>query len=281
MQNEVPGCKAFRLHIDKLKAVSSLFLLLFLLVCKGPAHGTGWGQNATLTPGWERLGTAVKSALFAPETWAPAAGALVLQIDRADRRVQAWAARHTPIFGSQDRADQMSDNLKNASGALWVVSALAAPSTDEEGEWLGNKTKGLGVQFGAGILLRSTVGVLKETTKRERPNNLGETSFPSAHASNVSLYSTLTSRNVDTFGWSDDAVAVSRFGLGTVAAATAWARVEANQHYPSDVLAGIALGHFVGAFFTEAFLGIDNPSQARVMFEPLRDGYQMVVSLGL
>jgi len=246
-----------------------------------PAHCVGWGQNATLMPGWERLGAAAKNALFAPETWAPAAGALALQIDHADRRVQGWAARHTPIFGSQDRADQMSDNLKNASGALWVVSALAAPSADEEGEWLGNKTKGLSVQFGAGILLRSTVGVLKKTTKRERPNNLGETSFPSAHASNVSLYATLTSKNVDTLGWTGNAVVVSRFGLGTITAATAWARVEANQHYPSDVLSGIALGHFFGTFFTVAFLGINDPSQAQVMFEPLRDGYQMLVRFEL
>ncbi|MEJ2698889.1 MAG: phosphatase PAP2 family protein [Desulfuromonadales bacterium] len=52
---------------------------------------------------------------------------------------------------------------------------------------------------------------------------------------------------------------VSRVGLGTLTAATAWARVEAKKHYPSDVLAGIAIGHFFGAFISDAFLGPKSP----------------------
>lgn len=42
--------------------------------------------------------------------------------------------------------------------------------------------------------------------------------------------------------------------VGTLAVGTAWARVEADVHYPSDVLTGLALGHFIAAFFNEAFL---------------------------
>lgn len=34
-------------------------------------------------------------------------------------------------------------------------------------------------------------------------------------------------------------------GFGMITAGTAWARVEGGVHYPSDVLAGMALGHFV------------------------------------
>jgi membrane-associated phospholipid phosphatase len=36
----------------------------------------------------------------------------------------------------------------------------------------------------------------------------------------------------------------------------AWARVEARKHYPSDVLAGAALGHFLTAFIHDAFLNL-------------------------
>jgi membrane-associated phospholipid phosphatase len=238
-----------------------------------------------LVPGWERIGQAAKNAALATETWAPAAGALALQIGHADRNVQTWAAKHTPVFGSQRNADQVSDNLKHASGALWLVSGLATPSGDDGGDdgegWFAHKALGLGIQAAAGGLLRSTVGILKDTTARTRPNGLGQTSFPSDHASNASYYATAASKNIGHLGWSENTLSITRFGLGTMTAATAWARVEANQHYPSDVLAGIALGHFFGAFFTDAFLGIDDPDQVAVLFEPSREGFAMTVRFGL
>lgn len=258
-----------------------LCLLVLLSGCGTMANGRGWGQDATLAPGWERIGTAAKNAALAPETWAPAAGALAFQIGHADENLQKWANKQTPVFGSERDAEQMSDNLMHAAGALWVISGLATPGGDEAGEWLLNKAQGLGVQTGTGILFRSTVGVLKDATDRTRPNGKDQASLPSGHASNTSLYSTMAAKNAANMGWSDTALTITRFGLGTLTAATAWARLEANQHYPSDVLAGIALGHFFGAFFTDAFLGIDDPNKVLVLFEPSRQhGYVMTVRVG-
>lgn len=266
---------------DRMIAPAQLCLLCLLSGCGTMDNGRGWGQDVSLAPGWEKIGRAAKNAALATETWVPAAGALALQIGHADENVQAWAAEHTPVFGSQRDADQMSDNLKRASSALWLASGLATPSGNEEGEWFLNKARGLGVQTGAGMLLRSTVGMLKDTTGRMRPNGQGKSSFPSDHASKTALYTTMATKNVETLGWTDNAVSITRFGLGALTAATAWARIEANQHYPSDVLAGIALGHFFGAFFTDAFLGIDDPDRVLVLFEPSRDGYVMIVRFGL
>jgi hypothetical protein len=266
---------------SRLSEAVMLCLLGLLCGCGTMANGRGWGQDATLAPGWDRIGTAAKNAALAPETWAPAAGALAFQIGHADKNLQEWAHKQTPVFGSERNAEQMSDNLMHASAALWVMSGLATPGGDEAGEWLLNKASGLGIQTGAGILLRSTVGVIKSTTDRTRPNGKDTASFPSAHASNTSLYSTMAAKNAENMGWSDTALTITRYGLGTLTAATAWARLEANQHYPSDVLAGIALGHFFGAFFTDAFLGIDNPNKVLVLFEPSRDGYIMKVQVGL
>ena len=278
------ACRAGRI-------AAALCLIPLLSGCGTLPNGRSWGQDASLAPGWERIGRAAKDAALATETWAPAAGALALQIGNADRRVQEWAAEHTPVFGSQQNADRMSDNLVRISGALWLASGLATPSGgdgsgehaggDEADEWLPNKARGLGVQTGAGVVVRSTVGMLKDATKRTRPNGLGQSSFPSNHASQSAVFTTMASENVGTFGWSDNAVSASRFGLGTLTAATAWARVEADQHYPSDVLAGIALGHFFGAFITGAFLGVDDPNRLMVMFEPTRNGHMMIVRFGL
>jgi len=59
-------------------------------------------------------------------------------------------------------------------------------------------------------------------------------------------------------------------GAGAIAAGTAWARVEAGAHCPSDVLAGVALGNFMGAFFTQAFLGLEPGERLASSAEPTR-----------
>lgn len=252
---------------------------LCLAGCGTLPNGRGWGQDATLAPGWDRAGRAAWNALSSAETWAPAVGALAFQIGHADENVAAWAAKNTPVYGSRRNADQMSDNLLHASEALWIVSGLSAPSGDGSAEWVLNKAGGFGAQAVSGILLRQTVGYLKSATDRTRPNGAGD-SFPSAHASGTSHYATLTARNIESLGWSDNAVTLTRVGLGTLTAATAWARIEANQHYPSDVLAGMALGHFFGVFFTDAFVGLDNPRNLLVLFEPSKDGVITTLRFG-
>ncbi len=258
------------------RIVAALPIVLALCGCGTMPSGRRWGEDVTLAPGWEQVGRAAWNAAAAPETWLPIAGALVLQAGHADENVAAWAARRTPVYGSQRNADRMSDNLKHASEALWIVSALATPSGDEFGEWSLNKVRGFGVQIGSGILLRPTVGSLKSATDRTRPNGGGE-SFPSAHAAATAHYATMTVMNVEALELSPATSTVTQVGLAALTVATAWARVEANQHYPSDVLAGMALGHFFGAFFTDAFMGGDDPQAVHILLEPSREGAAAIV----
>jgi membrane-associated phospholipid phosphatase len=239
--------------------------------CGTMSNGRGWGQDATLAPGWDRVGQAAWNAARSPATWGPAAGALAFQIGHTDRNTVRWAARENPVFGSRENASRMSDNLMDSSGVIWVASMAAAPSGDAATEWSIAKAGGIGVQTAGGILTRSTVGFLKQNVDRSRPGG-GNGSFPSAHASGPALYATFAAVNIETLNWSRGAVTASNIGLGALTAATAWARVEANFHYPSDVLGGIAIGHFFGVFFTDAFMGLDNPGNALVLFEPSREG---------
>ena len=227
--------------------------------------------------GLERIGRAARNAALAPETWMPVAAALALQIGDADRKLQSYAARQTPLFGSQRNADAMSDELKLAANALWVTSALAPAPGDEDGKWLGNKARLLALQVGANMMTSVSVGYLKDETKRMRPNEQGATSFPSDHASRVALHTTMSMRNVEARGWSERAVSNSQLGLYALSAATAWARIEANQHYPSDVLAGVALGHFFGAFFTDSLLNHRSAERVQVLFAPARDRTLLLV----
>jgi membrane-associated phospholipid phosphatase len=61
--------------------------------------------------------------------------------------------------------------------------------------------------------------------------------------------------NIDTLTLQEPVQTGLRRGLTGLAAGTAWARVEGGVHFPSDVLAGAALGNFMGRLFQHAFLG--------------------------
>ena len=255
---------------------TKVFLLLFIAGvnagCGTLANGRGWGQDATLTPGWERIEQAAWNAAAAPETWAPAAGALAFRTGHADQNTSEWAVKHTPVFGSQQNADHMSNSLLDAAGAAWVATGLAAPSGDTREAWMEAKAKGFGIEGAAGAVTLGTAEVIKNTVRRRRPDNSDTQSFPSGHAAGAAFFSTVASRNIDALSWSEGEAAASRIGLGALTLATAWARVEANKHYPSDVLAGMAIGHFFGALTTDAFLGLDNPRHALLLIEPSREG---------
>lgn len=254
------------------KALLSLILLTVASGCGTLSNGRGWGQDATLSPGWERVGQAAWSAAAAPETWAPAAGALAVRTGHADQNLSTWAVQHTPVFRSPQNASRMSDYMLDAAGAAWVATGLAAPSGNNGQDWMEAKTRGFGVEGAAGAVTLGAVEVLKNTSHRTRPNGSDNQSFPSGHSAGSAFFATAASRNIEALSLSAGATTASQIGLGALTLATAWARVEANQHYPSDVLAGIAIGHFFGAFLTDAFLGLDNPRHALVLVEPSREG---------
>jgi hypothetical protein len=240
----------------------------FIPGCGTLQNGRGWGQDATLSPGWSRVGkTALKAALD-PGTWVPVAGALVFQIGHLDRQLSNWSSSHTPIFGSPKNADTASEVLQGVSEGAYVITALAAPSGEKSADWMEAKVRGLGVGIMAIGLTEGVTDGLKYATHRKRPNNSNYESFPSGHASRATVCDTLAARNVDFLSISDPAHIGLQVGFATLTAATAWSRLEAKQHYPSDVLAGIALGHFLGAFINDAFLGAEDPQKISLALNP-------------
>jgi membrane-associated phospholipid phosphatase len=70
----------------------------------------------------------------------------------------------------------------------------------------------------------------------------------------------------------------SNIALYSIAAGTAWARVEAEKHYPSDVLAALAVGNFVATLFNDTFL---QPAAGNAMLSvwPGETGTEIVFSL--
>ena len=108
--------------------------------CATVPGGSGWGENATLTPGWKRVRESAVNAARDPHVWVPLAGAAIFQVDNLDHRVSDWAQRETPVFGSQEDAARWSDDFRTAASVAWARIEAGAhyPSDTLFGMALGN-----------------------------------------------------------------------------------------------------------------------------------------------
>lgn len=256
---------------------AGLFATLGLLLsgCATLPNGSRWGEHATVAPGWERARTSAVNAIRDPWVWAPLAGAAVLQVDHADRKVSNWARRETPVFGSQARATTWSNDLRSAAVVADAVTVLLTPSGEWGSEWVLDKFKGYGVDLAAATAAVESTSLLKKATHRVRPNDSGNDSFPSGHATTSGAYTRLATLNLEHIQMSGDLRDALEAGLQVINFGTAWARVEGGWHYPADTLAGIAIGNFCARVFNDAFLGLDG-SQAKIAFTPWPGGGQLV-----
>lgn len=233
---------------------------LLLSACGTLPDGKGWGEQATLMPGWERVRESAANAAKDPWTWGPLLGAAAFQIDDFDRRTSDWAREHTPVFGSQRSAEQWSDDLRSASSFAHYVTILATPSGGEPGDWLVNKAKGTLVGVAAVSATGQITNVMKEEFDRERPNGADGESFPSGHTSSSAVHTRLASRNLQSIEMSAATRTAFDVGLHALTIGTSWARIEAGWHYPTDTLVSMALGNFIASFVNDAFMGVAAPN---------------------
>jgi membrane-associated phospholipid phosphatase len=257
-------------------------IILTVLICTGCStlpDGRRWGQDATFTPGFERIRESAVNAARDPWVWAPLIGAAVFQVDDWDRRTADWAQARTPVFGSQRSAEDWSDDLRTASVLAHYATLAATPSGATPSEWLADKAKGTLVHVAAvsGTVLATRT--LKTTVDRERPNGLGTESFPSGHTSASAVHTRLASRNLESIEMSANARASLDVGLYALTVGTSWARIEAGWHYPSDTLVGMALGNFIASFVNDAFLGLERGSP-QLALAPIENGAMLHFNVG-
>jgi hypothetical protein len=252
-----------RITAALLSAVASV--LLFNAGCGTLENGRGWGEDAFFPIDGQRVARAAHDAFLSPGTLIPLAGALAFQIDGWDQKVSDWAMDHTPIFGSQDRAGTASDYLRDALILEALAMPLATPSGDTLGEWAPAKLQGYAVEFSAIGAVGGVTEALKAATHRPRPDGSDDMSFPSGHTSAAFSCATLANRNLDSIDALEGVRPALEIANTVLAAGTGWARVEAGKHYPSDVLFGAALGHFLTAFIHDAFMNL--PEKSNVDFD--------------
>lgn len=250
----------------RLRRVALGILCLGLLEgCGTLPHDRRWGADVTASPGWHRIGAAAAAAVRDPLVWGPMLGAAALQAGHWDRDASDWAREQTPVFGSSRDADRWSDDLRDATRYAHVATVLASSSGDTASAWTRNKLRGVLIDLGAIGATRGMTAGLKGASDRERPNGLDRRSFPSGHASTASVHANLASRNLEFVRLRPWVRVGFDAGLQLASFGTAWARVEAGMHYPSDVLAGVALGRFLGALFHDALLDPARPQEGWVV----------------
>ncbi|MGA2070764.1 MAG: phosphatase PAP2 family protein [Sedimentisphaerales bacterium] len=260
------------------KLFYTVLAAIFLGGCTASEGQKGWGDDVKWPDG-DRLAKAARKALLDPQTYIPAAGALVFTIDNWDHKVSHWATERTPVFGSQKGAEDASDYLLYPIIGETVITALATPSGDSNEQWSAGKAKGLGVEGAAFGVTALSTSVLKDTTGRERPDRSNNQSFPSGHASGAFAGATLSNRNLDSIDMSDGLRTTLQVGNITMASGVAWARVEGNKHFPSDVLAGAALGHFLTAFIHDAFMNLPEDGSVDMEVVPFDHGVAVCFSI--
>lgn len=136
------------------------------------------------------------------------------------------------ISGVCDRAFGIP--LLAGAGLVWAGGAIAEdPGMEETGQML---SEGLLLTYG-------TVGILKLATGRERPDGSNARSFPSGHAAGTACVAAIVWDR-----WGPEA----GIPVAALAGFTALSRITLGKHYPSDVIAGAALGLSIGLAVVES-----------------------------
>jgi membrane-associated phospholipid phosphatase len=241
---------------SNLMVLFAVIVILFAVTgCGTLSNGRGWGQDAIYPVDLKKIPRAALNALVDPQTFVPAAGALVFGLSKWDKKVSHWATEHTPIFGSVQNAKDDAVYLEIPLYAEAFISALATPSGDDSKDWVYSKLKGIAVEGAAEFVTVGATSLLKDATGRSRPSGDGK-SFPSGEASAAFSSVALSNRNLDSIELPQEVRIPLKVGNILLGTSVAWARVEAGAHFPSDVLAGAALGNFLSATIHDSFLGL-------------------------
>jgi membrane-associated phospholipid phosphatase len=257
--------------------ISVVFLVVLFAGCMSEANRNN--RCDANQPLGSRLAKSAYKALVNPRTYIPAFGAMVVAAGGWDDNISDWASERTPIFSSQSTARDLSNNLLPPMIAGVAVTALASPVENNDRNWTINKATVLGVQaaaFGTSVLAEST---LKELTDRTRPDYSDDRSFPSGHSTMAFSAATLSNRNLDLTNIPDNLRSGLQAGNIILASTVAWARVEAGSHYPSDVLAGAALGHFFSSWIYDAFMNQPGLENVGLLISPYERGVAVSITI--
>ena len=221
-------------------------------------------KSVTSNPGWSRSKSSLASAFHDPNVWGTLLAAALLQSTDLDHEISDQLREDTPLFGSTQEASDASFDFRDLTEMAYISTALLTPGPDTPGEWFSTKALLLGSEWLTVEMGQIGTSELKTITERERPNFEDKESFVSGHVSAASAQAQMAGLNVEYLPIDETSKLALNITINSFAALTAWARVEAGEHYASDVLAGWALGHFV-SHIGQKFI---DPGNQQVLVRP-------------
>ena len=240
--------------------------------CGTMRSGRAWGDDAIYPIARKSIHLAARNALLDPITWLPLVGAGVIAAGDWDQDISDWATEHTPLFGSESGARTYSDISRAFLQAEAFATTLMTPSGEDPAQWALAKGKGALVGITAlGVTTRITSD-LKGMIGRERPDHLDNRSMPSGHASSAFGAMQLANRNLDYIDMSRSGRTGLQAANVALAASVAWARLEGERHFPTDVMVGAALGNFTTRLIYETLIGTTPNDKFSVYVEPSLSG---------
>lgn len=159
-------------------------------------------------------------------------------------------------FGRSDRLGDLADAGNNAGNALVVASAVGSVLAVGQMQQPGRFRRFSYELAQSAALTGLITSGMKAAVGRRRPTGDSERSFPSGHASSAFAVATVVAKH---YGLR---AAIPGY-LG--AAVVAVSRLDAGQHYLSDVVAGATVGYIVGRTVVEG----GNRQDGRLSWLPL------------
>lgn len=227
----------------------------------------------------QTLWSSACGAFWNPQTLLPLTGAIFFSLNDFDERGSQWALKHKPVFKTAQRANRASDDYLSFLVGEALLTALVRPADATEEAWSRQKARHLAAESIAVGTTYAAIQGLKEGIGRTGPDGWKDTAMPSGHASGAFAFSTLSNRNLDALCQNRSLRVPLQVSNIALAASVGWARVEGGHHYPSDVLAGAALGHFMVAFMHDVLLKHPSQSTVSLALNPSREGGAVTVGI--
>lgn len=235
-----------------------------------------WGKDAL----WPIKGSRIKDAFVknatSPHVWIPLVGAGAVHWMGYDKKISKSQVEEKAVFTTPKNTSYWSDRLNQILLYEMYASILFTPSMNEDKsltQYAISKAKGGFVVNMASSSSHWTRDMLAKYFKRERPNHIDNLSFPSGHSAEAGSRNMLISKNLDTMDMNPylrTGIKVVNTGMAT---GTLWARLEGERHYPSDILAGYAVGSFVAGFVFDSLMNLEEGEQFSIL--PMNDQVTM------
>lgn len=210
-----------------------LISLLLLSGCSVPQVNSPWKNSISVASD--------------PTVWGPLAVAASISVLDQDHAISDWARETAPIFHNQENARAKSNAMRTGVIAgMWVGNMATSNNSDE---FISNGI----TDISASLITTTLSGIGKSEFSRPRPNNPDDfESMPSSHSSYAFSVATSSLKYAEKLptGFGRKMYVFTQYSL---AALTAWARVEGGAHYPTDILVGSALGNYVSAWTHKTF----------------------------